>query len=39
MGKEVETRIIKPPVAKIVSGRIFKPDKAYTHKVWAKNLP
>ena len=34
----METRIIKPPVAKIVSGRIFKPDKAYTHKVWAKNL-
>ena len=38
MGKEVETRVIKPPVEKVVSGRIFKPDKAYTHKVWVKNL-
>ena len=38
MGKEIETRIIKPPVAKVVSGKIFKPDKAYTHKVWFKNL-
>ena len=38
MGKEVETRVIKPPVEKVVSGRIFKPDKAYTHKMWIKNL-
>ena len=38
MGKEVETRVIKPPVAKVVSGKIFKPDKAYTHKLWVKNI-
>ena len=38
MGKEVETRVIKPPIEKIVSGRIFKPDKAYTIKVLVKNL-
>lgn len=38
MGKEVETRVIKPPVAKVVSGRIFKPDKAYTQKMWVKNI-
>ena len=38
MGKEVEGRLIKPPLEKVVSGRIFKPDKAYTKKVWFKNL-
>ncbi|MFH1179843.1 MAG: PH domain-containing protein [Candidatus Bathyarchaeota archaeon] len=38
MGKEVETRVIKPPVAKVVSGRIFKPDKAYVRKLWLKNI-
>lgn len=38
MGKEAETRVIKPPVAKVVSGRIFKPDKAYVRKLWLKNI-
>ncbi|MBD3172929.1 PH domain-containing protein [Candidatus Bathyarchaeota archaeon] len=38
MRKEVETRVIKPPLEKIVSGRIFKPDKAYTTKVLVKNI-
>lgn len=38
MGKEVETRVIKPPVERIVSGRVFKPDKAYLYKTWVKNI-
>jgi len=38
MEKEVETRVIKPPVEKVVSGRIFKPDRAYIHKLWFKNI-
>jgi membrane protein YdbS with pleckstrin-like domain len=38
MGKEVESRVIKPPTQKVVSGRIFKPDRAYTTKVLFKNL-
>ncbi len=38
MGKEVETRVIKPPIEKVVSGKIFKPDKVYTTKVLVKNL-
>lgn len=38
MGKEVESRVIKPPVAKVVSGRIFKPDKSYVTKLWIKNI-
>ncbi len=33
----VGTKVIKPPVKKIVSGKIFKPDRAYLHKLWAKN--
>ncbi|MCW4012468.1 MAG: PH domain-containing protein [Candidatus Bathyarchaeota archaeon] len=36
MGK-VESRVIKPPIEKVVSGKIFKPDKAYTTKVLVKN--
>lgn len=30
--------MIKPPVEKIVSGRVFKPDSAYLYKMWVKNL-
>lgn len=33
----VGTKVIKPPVQKIVSGKIFKPDKAYLQKLWVKN--
>jgi len=38
VGKEVETRLIKPPIEKVVSGRIFKPDKSYVTKLWVKNI-
>jgi hypothetical protein len=34
LSKEVKTKVIKPPVPKVVSGKIFKPDKAYMHKLW-----
>lgn len=37
MSKGIETKIIKPPIQKVVSGKIFKPDRAYLHKLWAKN--
>jgi membrane protein YdbS with pleckstrin-like domain len=30
-------KVIKPPIKKIVSGKIFKPDRAYLHKLWVKN--
>jgi len=36
MGK-VESKVIKPPIEKVVSGKIFKPDPAYTTKVLVKN--
>ena len=32
MGSNVEEKIIKPPVKKVTSGRIFKPSKAFLHK-------
>lgn len=32
MGKEVEERIIKPPVKQITSGKIFKPSQAFLYK-------
>jgi membrane protein YdbS with pleckstrin-like domain len=37
MGKEVESKVIKPPVQKVTSGRIFRPAKAYVYKLWVKN--
>jgi membrane protein YdbS with pleckstrin-like domain len=37
LSKEVKTKVIKPPVPKVVSGKIFKPDRAYMHKLWVKN--
>jgi len=36
MGKEVESKVIKPPVQKVMSGRIFRPARAYVYKLWVK---
>lgn len=33
MGKYVDEKVIKPPVERVVSGKIFKPSKAYLHKM------
>jgi membrane protein YdbS with pleckstrin-like domain len=33
MGKDVNEKVIKPPVERVVSGKIFKPSKAYLHKM------
>ncbi len=30
-------KVIKPPIQKIMSGKIFKPDRAYLNKLWVKN--
>jgi membrane protein YdbS with pleckstrin-like domain len=38
LSKVVETKVIKPPIEKVVSGKIFKPDRAYLYKLWAKNI-
>jgi membrane protein YdbS with pleckstrin-like domain len=32
MGSDVEEKIIKPPVKRVTSGKIFKPSKAFLHK-------
>ena len=37
MGKEVESKVIKPPVQKVTSGRIFRPARAYVYKLWVKD--
>jgi membrane protein YdbS with pleckstrin-like domain len=37
LSKGVETKVVKPPIQKVVSGKIFKPDRAYLHKLWVKN--
>ena len=33
MGKDVEEKVIRPPVRQITSGKIFKPSKAFLHKM------
>jgi len=37
MGKEVESKVIKPPVQKVTSGKIFRPARACVYKLWVKN--
>lgn len=32
MGTEVEVKVIKPPVERVTSGKIFKPSRAFLHK-------
>jgi membrane protein YdbS with pleckstrin-like domain len=34
MGNEVGVKVIKPPVDKVRSGRIFKPSRAFLHSMW-----
>jgi membrane protein YdbS with pleckstrin-like domain len=31
-------KVIKPPIEKVVSGKIFRPDRAYLNKLWVKNV-
>ena len=38
MKKSVEEKIIKPPFEKITSGKIFKPSKAYLHKLLFQSI-
>ena len=33
MGKEVGVKVIKPPIERVTSGKIFKPSKAFLHKL------
>ena len=33
MGKKIEEKVIKPPIAQITSGKLFKPSRAFLHKL------
>ncbi len=33
MEKDIEEKIIKPPIKRVTSGKIFKPSKAFLHKM------
>jgi membrane protein YdbS with pleckstrin-like domain len=33
LGSDVEEKIIKPPIRRVTSGKIFKPSKAFLHKM------
>ena len=34
LGSGVEVKVIKPPVEKVTSGKIFKPSRAFLQKMW-----
>jgi membrane protein YdbS with pleckstrin-like domain len=36
MGKEVKGKVIKPPIAIVTSGKVFKPSKVFLRKEWTK---
>jgi len=38
MGKEIKGKVIKPPIEKVTSGKVFKPSRAFLHKEWAKGV-
>ncbi len=38
MGKEIKGKVIKPPISKVTSGKVFKPSKAFLHKEWTKGI-
>ena len=38
MGKNVEEKVIRPPVKQITSGKIFKPSQAFLHKLLFKSV-
>jgi len=38
LGKDVEEKVIKPPVEKVTSGKIFKPSRAFLHKMWLQAI-
>ena len=38
MGKNVEEKVIRPPVKQITSGKIFKPSRAFLHKLLFKSV-
>ena len=38
MDVESVGRLIKPPVERVVSGRIFRPARAFLYKLWVKGL-
>lgn len=35
---DVEVKVIKPPMEHIMSGRVFRPSKIFTHKLWTKAI-
>jgi membrane protein YdbS with pleckstrin-like domain len=38
MGKKAEEKVIKPPIAQITSGTIFKPSQAFLYKMVAQSV-
>jgi len=35
---DVEVKVIRPPMENIRSGKVFKPSRAFVHKMWVKSI-
>ena len=38
MGKNVQEKVIRPPVKQVTSGKIFKPSRAFLHKMMSQTV-
>jgi len=38
MGNEIGGKLIKPPIERVTSGKIFKPSKVFLQKEWTKTI-
>ena len=38
MNSGVESKVIKPPIKRVTSGKIFKPSKAFLQKMWIQSI-
>ena len=35
---DVEVKVIRPPMENIRSGKVFRPSRAFVHKLWVKSI-
>jgi len=34
LGSEIDVKVIKPPVERVTSGKLFRPSRSFLHKMW-----
>jgi len=38
LGSGVDEKVIKPPIGRVTPGKVFKPSKAFLHKMWFQDI-